>query len=221
MPTITISLAELFYEAWGYRTSAFDGQGDVKPVQGYKEGSRTELGRHGSPYYAKDALGREYYMPVEVQVGNDIIPGTNTTYAEALGVRNADGSTTGRWQLPYPVISASMNINVVDTQLTERNGMVSELISSPGYRIKIRGFMINKSNEFPEDDYDTLKRLVSLGIPFRINNPMTDILLADNGPDKLVTIRGVNFPERPGVKHVKPYELDLMAEVPFNLIDIS
>jgi hypothetical protein len=61
----------------------------------------------------------------------------------------------------------------------------------------------------------------------RINNPMLDILFVDpdgSGPkdvEREVTIRNLHFPERPGVKHVKPYQLDLVTNENFNLIDIS
>ena len=221
MAEIYFSLGDLFQEAFGYKSQAF--QPNVKNIKGDKDVTRTNAGKHGSPYYAKDIVGREYYLPIEVQVGSDLIPGTNTSYARAFGVTNSSGAYDGRWNLPYPVMSADVMVHVVDTALTERDGLVSELINLSGYKIKIKGLLINKlANEFPEDDYNTLVKLVSLKTPVRINSVKTDILMLNMGNrDKTVTIRNLKFPEAKGMKHVQPYELEMITELPFNLIDIS
>jgi hypothetical protein len=217
MATINLSIGELFLRTYG----GASGPITVGDVKGVAENYRRAQGKTGSPFYAKDFLGREYYMPLEVNVGNAPVPGEpETTYADKLGVRNEDGSATGRWNLPHPVISGELVMNVVDTELTERNGFVSERINFRGYRIRVRGFIMGDGNEFPEDDVETLERLVKLGIPVRISSVVTDLMLADV-PDRLVTIRRLVWPEIAGVQHVKPYELELMSEVAFNLIDIS
>lgn len=226
-----IDLDKYFLQAFGYSSPALKFQS--KPIRGDKSftnpllpgftGFRTEYGKIGSsPYYAKVG-DREYYMPLEIQVGTDKIPNTKTTYAQALGVTDSKGTYIGRWRLPFPVMSADLIAHVIDTELTERNGMVSELINLSGYRIKIRGLLVNQNaNEFPEDDYNTLTKLASLNTPITLHNVRTDILFMNSGNvNKQVTIRGLHFPERPGVKHVQPYELDMVTEMEFNLVDIS
>jgi hypothetical protein len=227
---VEIDLDKYFLQAFGFSSEAF--KPTVKPIYGDAvflapippsiRGYRTEFGKTSSPYYAK-AGDREYYLPMEVQVGANNMPGTETTYAKALGVKDDKGVYTGRWQLPFPVMSADLIAHVIDTELTERNGMVSELINLSGYRIKVRGLLVNqKANEFPEDDYNTLTNLASLNAPVTLHGVRTDILFMNSGnTNKQVTIRGLHFPERPGVKHVQPYELDMVTEMPFNLVDIS
>jgi hypothetical protein len=224
MAELDLSLSDLFAEAFGYRTEA--AVPEFKGRRGFGNAltvpSRTEDGKHGSPYYAKDAVGREYYLPVEIQVGNDVIPGTNTTYAEKWGVRSADGATTGRWNLPYPIISVTGDKRIIETDLTERRGTVKELINTRDWVISVKGFLINNENEFPEDDFETLVKLYELNIPVRINNVLTDILLLNperDGSD-LVVIRKLTFPEVRGVKHVKPYEIEFVSDEAFNLIEI-
>jgi hypothetical protein len=212
---IDLSLGQLFTEAWGYRTAAFEPTFDG--VLGDTPFTRVEAGKlAGSPYYATDVLGNEYYLPVEVQVGND--------NAEAFGLRNSDGALAGRWNLPYPILSINSRKRIIKTELTERNGPVMELVNIGGYEIVIKGFLINQtSNEFPEDDFTTLMRLYKLNTVLRINNPVTDIALMgpdNNGSDEVV-IESLTFPEHGGVKHVRPYELRLCSNEPFNLIDIS
>lgn len=226
---MNLSLTEAFLRSVDYpidtfadRLSFAEVKGDRKAGRGI--GTRTETGIYGSRYYAEDVLGKEYYLPVKVTVGNNIIPGSSSTYAEALGIDDKKGDYTGVWDLPYPMISAAEQTKkIVDTELTERGGMVSELINLSGYKISIRGYLINqKANEFPQDEYDTMVRLGNLNIPVRIDNVMTDILFMDSqNPGRMATIRNMKFTPRPGVKNVVEYMFDLITEVPFNLIDIS
>jgi len=217
---INLSLSQLFENAFGYKSPAFDPE--FAAVTGDVIGKRKETGKFGSAYYANDAVGREYFMPVAIDVGTAMIKGTSTTYAEALGANGLNGPQDGTWRLPYPVLSAEIVVKVVDTELTEQYGMVSELINVSGYKITVRGFVINQTaNEFPEDDCDTLNRLVGLKTRFAIYNPLTDLLLVPNNGQRMVTIRKFNFVERGGTKHVKPYVMELMSDVAFNLNDIS
>ena len=211
--TIDISLGELFLQTFGYATKAFDPK--FSKVVGDNKFSRVETGAHGSPYYATDLLGREYYLPMEVQVGLD--------NAEALGVTDAYGGVTGRWMLPYPIISLDMKKRIVKTDLIERNGPVMELVNTGGWDITVKGLLINKDNEFPEADFTTLVRLCNLNKVIRLNNPVTDIVLKGVGgmPDRDVVIESISFPETKGVKHVRGYLLKMCSNEPFNLIDLS
>lgn len=205
-----INLGDIFFKTWGYKTNAFDI--DFAEVQGNLLNKRQELGKmNGSPYYG-NMLGVEYYLPVEVQVGNN--------YAEALGVTNADGSNAGRWMLPFPIITGDIqkSKHIIDTELTEQDGQVSELINNKSFRVNVKGFLINRGNEFPEDDYTILNRLFDLNIPVRINNPVTDVLFMNYRGHKTVTFRNLRFMGKAGVKHVLPYELEMVGDVPFNLI---
>jgi len=216
---INLSLSQLFFEAFGYASPAFNPK--FKDVTGDVALKRKETGKHGSAYYAKDVLGKEIYLPIDIQVGHDYILGTKTRYAEKFGIKEQDGSYSGRWSLPYPVLSAiEIKPHIIDTELTERDGMVSELINISGYSINVRGMLVNKNNEFPEDDFDILTRLVGLKTPIQIRNVVTDILLTPTNPECVVSIRSLRFPETKS-KHVRGYELNMMSEIPFSLIDIS
>ena len=196
-------------------------QMQVDAIIGDVISKRATNGLYGSAYY-QDGSDR-FYLPIEIVVGKGTIPGTSSTYAEALGVSDGNGNYTGKWWLPNPVMSIDMKPHVIDTELTERNGVVSELINISGYKISITGFLVNlAANEFPEVDFDTLNRLANLQAPFQINNVKSDVAFMDSGnSSKLVTIRNLRFPKRPGVKHVQDYELELFSEMAFNLIDIS
>ncbi len=140
---VDLSLSGLFGRVFGTPQSAFNPS--FTAILGDSPGKRTVAGKLGAPYYDyTNALGVEMYLPVEINVGTAQMPDTDTTYAEALGVRDSSGVATGKWNLPYPVIKADVNVHIVDTPLTERDGMVSELININGYKIHDTG-LPNKS----------------------------------------------------------------------------
>jgi hypothetical protein len=213
---LDFTIPELFELLFGYRSTAFDPEFDKMP------GRKVE-GAHRAPYYAIDANGQEYYLPVIVNVGTDRIPGTQTSYAEYLGRKNQDGSYNGEWYLPYPVVSVRSNKTIIDTPLTERQGVVSELININGFSFTIKGLMIGQNGEFPEEDYATIHRLYKIGKPIRITNVITDVHLvdADRAGSLEVTIRDLDCPGIPGVGHVRGYSMTMTSNEPFNLIDIS
>jgi hypothetical protein len=195
---INLDISVLYQKLFG-PTNAFDPEFATLPAK-------------NENFYGVDRQGYEYYLPVNIQVPN--------TKAEQLGVRDADGAFNGRWTLPYPVIAARSNKTIIDTALTERSGLVSELINVDGWRFVIKGVLIGIGNEFPEEDFAILTRLYQLNVPIRMFNGMSDILMQASGSDEVV-IRSLDFMPMPGVQHVRGYVMELTSNEPFNLLDIS
>jgi Domain of unknown function (DUF6046) len=140
-------IEKLFNEAFGYNSKAFEFAKKVPNAQ---------YAKLGSAYYAKDAKGREYYLPVML----------------------------GGVQLPYPVISIRSSKTIVDTPMVERDGSVYEGISMDDYMITIRGVMVGANNSFPEDDITKLKELWEKKESVQIRNVLTDIFL--KGENKVI-----------------------------------
>ena len=222
MAELTFDLADLFEQTFGYKTQAFDPQ--FQPVPNDKIPNagavrRTDNGAQGSAYYGNDANGREYFMPIKV------------TYPDDAKLNSGDGllvgdNTTGSlkdWWLPYPVISITSRKTIIETPLTERRGTVKELINIQDYEIVVKGFIISNTNEFPEADVTTLRDLYEQNIALSIQCPLTDIFLLrpDRSGSDQVVIKELIFPSIAGVKNVRPYELRLVSDEPFNLISIS
>ena len=111
-----------------------------------------EQGSYGSPYYTKDALGMEYYMPVTISYPDTGQQGNGLVTGNSQGVLK-------KWDLPYPVISISSRKTIIETPLTERRGTVKELVNIQDYEITIKGFLITGANEFPESDVTTLRNI--------------------------------------------------------------
>jgi len=201
---IDLTLGTLFEKAFGYTTRAF--KPDLIPVVGdggVNEIDRTEFGAYGSDYYANDQNGLEYFLPIKI------------TFPAGNGVQE--------WWLPYPVISVTSKKTIIETALTERRGFVHEYINIDSYEINIKGFIIGNTNEFPESDVTTLRALYEVNAPVFISNPITDIFLLrpDRSGSDQVIIKELRFPEVKGIKNVRPYELVMASDEPFNLIDIS
>lgn len=211
MAEISFDLAELFEKAFGYKTNAFNPE--FPPAAGFPAPLRNEQGGHGSPYYAKDAAGREYYMPVTL------------IYSDKN--QNEDPGDTGgqlkKWELPFPVVSISTRKTIIETSLTERRGTVKELINTEDYEITIKGLIINDANEFPERAVNILRTVYEQNATLSIQCPLTDVFLLrpDRKGSDHVVIKQLKFPAVTGIKNVRPYELILISDEPFNLIDIS
>jgi len=214
MADISFSLADIFEKTFGYKTQAFDP--DFMQVQGDQSPFRLEQGSYGSPYYAKDALGMEYYMPVTISYPDSAQQDSGLTNNNSQGVLK-------KWDLPYPVISISSRKTIIETPLTERRGTVKELINIQDYEIVVKGFIIANANEFPENDVTTLRNIYEQNVALSIQCPLTDIFLLrpDRSGSDQVVIRELKFPAINGVKNVRPYELRLVSDEAFNLISIS
>lgn len=148
----------------------------------------------GTPYWSVDDFGREYYMPV---------------WLDSL-------------ELPYPVISISERNMFVNTPMTERRGTVKENICSEDVVISVRGLIISKTNDYPEEIVRKLHNLKQKGEALKISNAITDIFLQTvdrQGYDKVV-IESLRFPEVRGVMNVRPYEMQLVSDEDFSLIEV-
>jgi len=226
MAEISFSFAELFQKAFGYKTRAFEPKMTLIAGNEDKENpQRKKIGAYGSEYYA-NALGQEYYMPVKIIYVEDRDKGADTVLPDQRGtVTGSSVSKKVEIYLPFPVISISSKKRIVKTEMTERVGTVKEFISVEDYDIVVRGMAVSISNEFPESDVAALRSLYEINKPVSIKCPLTDIFLLRHnrtGSDKVV-ITELKFPNnsKSGIKHVCPYELHMVSDAPFSLIEID
>lgn len=199
MSTIHFHLADIFEQTFGYRSGAFDPDFE----QQTKNEQPVKNSALGASYYSTDMLSREYYMPVTV-------------------VYNSGGGSV-EWKLPHPVVAISSRKTIIETPMTERRGTVKELINVQDYDIVIKGFILNAKSEFPEQDVTPLRNIYEINEPVSIKCPVTDIFLLRpdrKGSDKVV-IKELKFPPVTGIKNIRPYELHMVSDEPFNLNIIS
>jgi hypothetical protein len=175
------NISQLFQDTFGYSSVAF------KFDQAPTPATQSSL---GVPYYKKDSVGREYFLPV------------------TLG----DGNTT--FDLPYTVISIRGRKTIIDTPMVEREGSVKEFISMEDYSISIRGFFINHIGQFPEADIKTFRDWWVKNKALKITNALTSIFLT--GSQKVV-IRELDIPEVTGSINVRPFSIDLSSDLELEL----
>jgi hypothetical protein len=216
---VDLDLAGLFFKAFGTPASVFEPNldnvsGDVFPT-------RIGTGGSGSPYYANDlVLGVEYFMPVTLIYPENL----NADIAAnpfGLTADSAQASRLVEWNLPFPLITITAKKTLVETPLTERRGTVKELIQLKDYDITIKGFLIAGTNDYPEDLVTTLRNIYEINGTIGIKSPLTDIFLLRSDSSDQVVITELMLPGLKGVKNVEPYEIRLVSDSIFNLIDIS
>lgn len=152
-------------------------------------------GKLGGNFWEKDIYGREYFMPV---------------YLNGVAL----------W---FPVISVlELNRQVVETDMVERSGSVKEIISTDDIIINIKGLIVGVNNQWPEDEFTQLCELFSLNKSVSIKSVITDIAFnkafGQSVQDThMVVIKRVPITPKIGVKHVIPYEMNLVSDTIFEL----
>jgi len=112
---------------------------------------------------------------------------------------------------------------IIKTPLTERTGTVKELIQCEDVEIKIRGYLIAATQDYPENLVTTLRDLFEQNVAINIKSPLTDIFLLrpDRSGSDQVVITDLEIVEKKGVKNVVEYRMELLSDAPFSLFDIS
>ncbi len=123
--------------------------------------------------------------------------------------------TLGSVELPNPVIRITNRKTIVETALVGRVGTVKELIGQEDYKINIKGIIITENNNYPEEQIQKIHALYKQNKSLTINSALTNIILTN---EMSVVITDLTWPEVSGVQNVKTYEMNLLSDIPFNLI---
>lgn len=200
MAEVSLSIAQLFEQAFGYRPSAFEQDLEKELLPLTEKSNDHPYGRErktkkGQALTARDKFGFEYYMPVKLN----------------------------GYDLEHPVISIVGKRNIVETVLTERQGTVKELINISNWEITIHGLIIDKYGDYPEDEITQMVDLFHTNKAVEIESALTDIFLMrwERKGNNTVVIKEMTFPEAKGAMNVRPYELKLLSDAPFNLEEIG
>lgn len=197
--TKEFDLRELFNATWGYAPPL--------PIPVIPEGDRDQqqpviptieqaperkmVSRLGQPFYAEDAMGREFFLPVHL-----------------------DGML-----IPFAVISMNWKKVIVKTPMPERGGSVLEMVSVDNYSFNVKGIFINES-EFPESDIIALHDKFTKNQSIVMRSALTDIVLSGVASDPdghRVVIEDINWPAVSGVEHARPFELKMVSDTIFDL----
>ena len=82
---------------------------------------------------------------------------------------------------------------------------------------------MQQANELPEQAVSKLRAIYETDKAISLKCALTDVFLLRperNGSDEVVASE-LKFPALPGVKNVRPYELTLISDEPFNLVIVD
>jgi hypothetical protein len=124
---------------------------------------------------------------------------------------------TGKFLLPYTVISISGKKTIVKTPLAERKGTVKELYNVDDYDISLKGFLIDEDKRlWPESQIESLKEIFEKQLAVGLDNALTNIFLGDQG--QRVVIESLDFPPvEGGRKHIRPFSMKIESDSVFTL----
>lgn len=150
--------------------------------------------RKDIPFNKEGAYGKDIWFPVEFRINGDI-----------------GGSLT----IDACTIAVNLSKTIVKTAVSERKGTVKEMFNIDDYKFTIRGFLIDKSRQVPEDDIEKLKAIFETDLPVTLHGGYPEMFL-----DKScrVAITSLEFLETQGKTHwIRPFNLtcesDFIADV--------
>ncbi|MEI6900643.1 MAG: DUF6046 domain-containing protein [Bacteroidota bacterium] len=141
----------------------------------------------GYELYAKNLLGVEMFMPI----------------------------TLGGLLLQNTIMSLHLKTTIVETPLINRKGTVKEQISIDDWDIRIKGMIVAKDNEYPDDEVKKLYDVIRKDEALEIKSVLTSICLAS---DEKVVVKDFSLSEMRGIQHAQGFEMNLVSDLKFELI---
>jgi hypothetical protein len=186
----TINLNDIFKDAFGYKVDTREPIIEANSIPlDYSTAT-------GQPYYDEDVFGREHFLPIKL-----------------------DGKL-----IPFAVMGMTWKKTIVSTPMPERGGSVNELVAIDDYLFNIKGILISPDNVFPEDEIIDLKKTWLKGSSVTLRSVLSDLILSGRsnikGEDYLghrVLIKEIKWPAVAGVEHAKPFEMELVSDLIFDI----
>ena len=187
-------LKDLFTSIFGYTPAHVPSMPDAGP-----SGDLPQIGAatiktesiYGEPLYGSaDMLGYEVFCPVTIEV---------------------DGVD---FDFPYTVVGIRRSKTIIETEMTELNGSVKEIIGNRDFDITIKGFLIGQYGQFPDDKLKMLNDVFEYNQTVRLKSAYSDIFLHSND---YVVIKELQIPEKPKVIGVRDFSFQMVSDNIFTL----
>jgi len=157
---------------------------------------RREKSNLGQPFYDKNLLGMEMFMPITL-------------------IHKDKNNKETKLLLQNTVVSMKMKKTIVETPLVNRQGSVKEIISIDDWKIPIKGMIVSADNDYPDDAVKELKDFVEINEAIDIASVLTAIFLSK---DEKVVIEDFELSEMKGIQHAQGFTMNLVSDVQFELI---
>lgn len=110
--------------------------------------------------------------------------------------------------IPIATVKLSNKKTVIRTSLTERVGTVKELYNYGDWQITIKGVLVNRWGNMPEEQIMLLRRIYEMQRPVELRNAYTDFFLSDS---KRIALLSLELPDMEG-KTIRHRSFVLTAE---------
>lgn len=113
-------------------------------------------------------------------------------------------------------VAVNLRKNIIKTTVSERQGTVKEWFNNEDYRFVIKGFLIGKNRQFPENEIIALKEIFESTQSVDLKGGYPELFLIENGK---VVIETLDFPEVQGKAHwIRPFNLTCESDFIQDLI---
>lgn len=189
-----LDLVDLFEQFFGYKPAVvpeFPPSYTTGPAERMQAITRKKTNMYGTPLYGQaDMMGREVFCPVTIEV---------------------DGKD---YYFPFCVIGCDRDKTVVETEMTELNGSVKEIIGNRDWIFTIKGFVIGQYEQFPDEQLKMLDEVAAFNQTVRLKSAYSDIFLHANDQ---VLIYKLSIPEKPKVIGVRDFAMQAKSDGIFTL----
>jgi len=113
-------------------------------------------------------------------------------------------------------VAVNLSKTVIKTAVSERQGTVKECFHNEDYKFNIKGFLIDKKRQFPEDQINTLKSIFESTKGVFLHGGYPEMFLTDNTQ---IVIETLDFPEVQGKAHwIRPFQMTCESDFIQDLI---
>ena len=114
-------------------------------------------------------------------------------------------------------VGVNLTSTIIRTPVNERKGTVKESFFEDDYKFTIKGFVIGKNRQFPEDEILFLKKYKESQEPKQLRGGYVELFLTDHCG---VVVTGLDFPEVQGkAPWIRPFTMTLESDFILSLIN--
>ena len=113
-------------------------------------------------------------------------------------------------------VAVNLSKQITKTAVSERQGTVKECFHTDDYKFTIKGFLIDKKRQFPDDQINTLKTIFESTEKLDLIGGYPEMFLQDNCK---VVIETLDFPEVQGkAPWIRPFQMTCESDLIQDLI---
>lgn len=143
-----------------------------QPADNPNPNGKIVLTKNGQPLNKAGLYGKDIWFPIQLWQSKDNF-----------------------LDIDYCTTNVVMSKTIIRTAVAERKGTVKEMFNVDDYKFTIKGMLIGKNRQFPEDQISQLKNLFETTQPVMLNGGYVELFLIESNQ---VAITSLEFPDTEG-----------------------